>query len=119
MGLPDDVTECRGASSGPLPSTTRGLRSGDLEIDIDRLRVRVGGRAVAVDGLQLRLLLHFARHPDRVLSREQLLAEAWRAGAHDPKVVDVLVCRLRKRLGVAARLIESVRSFGYRFNTGQ
>ena len=113
--------EHRDASDGPLASASRVLRcgAGDLEFDFDRLRLRVRGRTVAVDGLQLRLLLHFACHPDRVLSRAQLLAEVWGEEGRDPKVVDVLVCRLRKRLDVAAHRIESVRSFGYRFNTGE
>jgi DNA-binding response OmpR family regulator len=94
-------------------------QSGDLIVDLERLRVSLDGHPVSVDGLQLRLLLHFARHPDCVFSRTQLLVDVWggRADSRDPKVVDVLVCRLRKRLGRASCLIQSVRGHGYRFMT--
>lgn len=102
----------------PPQSAMRIVRSGDLMVDLDRLRVSVCGVAVPLDGLQLRLLVHLAQHPDRVLSRAQLLADVWGLDPNrNPKVVDVLVCRLRKRLGVAPTLLQTVRGFGYRFNT--
>jgi DNA-binding response OmpR family regulator len=90
-----------------------------LEVDFQRLQVVVGRRPLALEGLQLKLLLHFARHPDWVLTRSQLLTAVWGADAEhrDPKSVDVLVCRLRKQLGPAGASIESVRSFGYRLRT--
>jgi two-component system, OmpR family, phosphate regulon response regulator PhoB len=93
-------------------------RHGPLEADLDRLHVRVDGRVVALEGLQLSLLVHFVRHPEKVMSRADLLREVWgpRSCARDEKSVDVLVCRLRRRLGPAGRLIQSVRSFGYRFD---
>lgn len=87
-----------------------------LDVDIERLSVRVHGRTVNVTGKRLQLLLCLARRPDWVRTREQLLKELWgREGATRPlKSVDVVVCRLRRDLGVAGELIESVRSFGYR-----
>jgi DNA-binding response OmpR family regulator len=97
----------------------RVLRHGPLEIDVDRLRVKAGNRLVPVAGLQLKLLLHLARHPDWVFTREQLLAELWgtEASHRDPKAVDVVVCRLRRKLGAASAVIESVRLFGYRLRS--
>ena len=99
----------------PTPLTV--LRCGPLALDVHRLQVSVRGTPVRVSGLQLKLLLHFMRHPDWVFSREQLLSEVWGGDAseRDPKVVDVLVSRLRRRLGPAAGdHLESVRHFGYR-----
>jgi DNA-binding response OmpR family regulator len=101
---------CLAASNAPT------LRNGPLEVDLERLSVRVRGKQVHMSGLQLKLLMHLARHADWVLTRSQLIAAVWGLDeVRDPKVVDILVCRLRRRLGVAGRLIESVRSFGYRF----
>ena len=93
--------------------------SGDLlDIDQERLSVRIAGRPVAVVGLQLKLLLSLARHPNWVRTREQLLHDVWGdRTTRDAKCVDVLVCRLRQRLGTAGTLIESVRGFGYRLAT--
>jgi len=95
------------------------MRNGPLDLDVEQLRVRVRGRTVPLAGLQLKLLLYLARRPGWVFSRVQLLKAVWgiEPSHRDLKTVDVLVCRLRRRLGVAGRLIESVRSFGYRMRT--
>ena len=101
-----------------LHPDTGARRSSELAIDLHRLRVSIDGKPVSLDGLQLRLLLHFAHHPDCVFSRTQLLADVWGAGERDrvdPKAVDVLVCRLRKRLRHTSRVIQSIRGHGYRF----
>ncbi|MGH2688716.1 MAG: winged helix-turn-helix domain-containing protein, partial [Actinomycetota bacterium] len=57
------------------------------------------------------------RHPDQVLSREQLLSHVW-GYDFDPEsnIVDVYVRYLRKKLGDGA--IETVRGMGYRLATG-
>lgn len=93
-------------------------RHAGMEIDLHRLRVTVDGRAIRLVGLQLKLLLHLLAHPERVFSREQLLDAVWPSGHEShPQNVDVAVCRLRKALGDAGRLIESVRYFGYRLGS--
>jgi DNA-binding response OmpR family regulator len=53
------------------------------------------------------------RHPDQVLSREQLLSHVW-GYDFDPgsNIVDVYVGRLREKLG--PDVIETVRGIGYR-----
>jgi DNA-binding response OmpR family regulator len=55
----------------------------------------------------------FLRHPDQVLSREQILSRVWGLD-FDPgsNVVDVYVRYLRRKLG--AETIETVRGMGYR-----
>ena len=79
----------------PAVHQTQLLRIGLLEIDTDRLMVLVEGRPVPVDGLQLKLLLLLARHPDCVFTRERLLREVWGAdGCRDLKTITVLICRL-------------------------
>ena len=59
----------------------------------------------------------FCRHPDQVLSREQLLSNAW-GFDFDPEsnVVDVYVRYLRRKLG--SERIETVRGMGYRLRPG-
>ncbi len=55
----------------------------------------------------------FMRHPDQVLSREQLLSRVW-GYDFDPgsNVVDVYVRYLRRKLGDG--VIETIRGMGYR-----
>ena len=61
--------------------------------------------------------MHFMRHPNQVLSREQLLSGVW-GYDFDPQtnVVEVYVGYLRKKLGLPGRPapIETIRSAGYR-----
>ena len=59
------------------------------------------------------LLEVFLRHPDQVLSREQILGHVW-GYDFDPasNVVDVYVRALRNKIG--SRRLETVRGMGYR-----
>lgn len=89
------------------------LEVGSVEVDLRTRRVKEGGREVALTPQEYRLLEVFMRHPDQVLSREQLLAHAW-GYAVEPgsNVVNVFVSALRKKLG--DETIEAVRGVGYR-----
>jgi DNA-binding response OmpR family regulator len=49
----------------------------DLTIDIDRHAVVVRGSSVELTAREFDLLVHFARHPGRVYSRDQLLDQVW------------------------------------------
>ena len=78
------------------------------------------GTLVALSGAEYRLLRVFLDHPQRVLSREQLLnlTQGRDADLFD-RSIDLLVSRLRQRLGDGAReqtFIKTVRSEGYVFS---
>lgn len=77
------------------------------------------GVVVALSGTDFRLLKIFVDHPNRVLSRDQLidLMLAREAGPYD-RAIDVQVSRLRQRLGEDAKepaIIKTVRGQGYVF----
>jgi two-component system, OmpR family, response regulator len=77
------------------------------------------GTAVALSGAEYRLLRVFVDHPQRVLNRDQLLnlTQGRDAEIFD-RSIDLLVSRLRQRLGDDARepaYIKTVRSEGYVF----
>lgn len=96
------------------------LRFGDLELDLDAHRVYRQGEEVVLAPQEFRLLAFLATHPNRVYSREQLLAQAWDPDVYvDPRTVDVHIRRLRSRVEADPahpRLIETVRGTGYRWN---
>ena len=96
----------------PAPGATT-LRAGDLLLDLRTRRVDVGGRTQDLTAREFTLLEVFMRHPDQVLSREQILGHVW-GYDFDPSsnVVDVLVRALRTKIG--AERIETVRGAGYR-----
>jgi DNA-binding response OmpR family regulator len=84
-----------------------------LELDLRTRRVRVGEHEVELSAREFALAEEFLRHPDQVLSREQLLSRVW-GFDFDPgsNVVDVYVRYLRGKIG--ADRIETVRGIGYR-----
>jgi DNA-binding response OmpR family regulator len=93
---------------------------GPLSIDWRGRQVRVDGRAVDLTAREFDLLACFARHPDEVVSKRDLLQQVWRL-AFDPgtNLVEVHVSRLRGKLGPAGALIETVRGGGYRLRLGR
>ena len=93
------------------------LRVGDLTLDLRTRRAHVGDRTADLTAREFALAEVFCRHPDQVLSREQLLSNAW-GFDFDPEsnVVDVYVRYLRRKLG--SERIETVRGMGYRLRPG-
>ena len=72
---------------------------GDVEVDFARGEIRRGGRSVEVTPLEFRVLAAFVRHPGHVLTRQQLLDEAWGRDLFvTDRVVDNQVTNLRKKL---------------------
>ena len=93
------------------------LRAGDLVLDLRTRRASLGSRVVELSAREYTLLEVFLRHPDQVLSREQLLSHVW-GYDFDPgsNIVEVYVRYLRKKLG--EHRIETVRGMGYRLRDG-
>lgn len=94
------------------PATTV-LHAGDLSLDLRTRRATVGDETVELTAREFALAETFLRHPDQVLSREQLLSRVWRFD-FDPgsNIVDVYVRYLRRKIG--DERIETVRGMGYR-----
>ncbi|WP_336209987.1 response regulator transcription factor [Nonomuraea sp. LPB2021202275-12-8] len=93
------------------------LRVADLALDLRTRRAYVGERSVDLSTREFALAEVFCRHPDQVLTREQLLSHVW-GFDFDPgsNVVDVYVRYLRRKIG--ADRIETVRGTGYRLRAG-
>ena len=89
------------------------MRAGDAVLDLRTRRLTVGHRTVELTAREFGLAEVFFRHPDQVLSREQLLSHVW-GYDYDPgsNVVEVYVRYLRQKLGEGRIL--TVRGMGYR-----
>ena len=62
------------------------------------------------------MLATLARHQGRVLSRRDLIDEAWRPGENPTeRSVDAHIKSLRRKLAGAKNVIETVRGLGYRY----
>ena len=96
------------------PRSTSSVLSVDgLQLDLRTRRATLGNRQVDLSAREFALAEEFLRHPDQVLSREQLLSRVW-GYSWDPgsNIVDVYVGYLRAKFG--AERIETVRGMGYR-----
>jgi len=92
------------------------LRCADLEIDVDAIEARRGGRTIELTALEFRLLEHLCSNQRVVLTRPQILESVWGLDADTTSnVVDVYVRYLRNKLEAdgEARLIHTVRGVGY------
>ncbi|RTE48281.1 response regulator transcription factor [Actinobaculum sp. 352] len=89
------------------------LSHNGLVLDFLTRRAQVDGQWVDLSAREFTLAEMFLRHPQQVLSREQLLSAVWGID-FDPgsNVVDVYVSYLRNKLG--KERFETVRGMGYR-----
>jgi two-component system phosphate regulon response regulator PhoB len=90
-----------------------------LQLDPGSHRVTGNGQTLSLGPTEFRLLHFLMTHAGRVYSRTQLLDQVW--GDHvfvEERTVDVHIRRLRKALEASGhdRLIQTVRSAGYRFS---
>jgi len=101
---------------GPRPM----IQFDEWRLDLTRRELRSSDDTLVVlSGSEFDLLLAFAEHPKRVLTRDQLLDLA-RGPSHDAfdRSIDTLVSRLRRKLEDDAKtptLIRTVRNGGYMF----
>jgi len=93
-------------------------------IELGGVSIDPGSREVRLDGVKLELtrtefdlLFLLAGHPNRVFSRADILDRV-RGGETDAtdRAVDFQVASLRKKLGTARVLIETVRGVGYKLS---
>ena len=90
------------------------LAHGDLRLDPARRAAWRGKAELELTAREFMILEALMRAPGAVVSREQMLEQAW-GEREDPmsNTIDVLVSRLRQKLGTPSR-IETVRGVGYR-----
>ena len=91
---------------------------GKLSMDMERHSVLLDGTALDLFATEFAILAHFMSHPDIVFSRQKLISAI--RGDDYPvtdRSVDVQIAGLRKKLGEAGEMIETIRGVGYRFRT--
>lgn len=87
---------------------------GDLVIDDGLRTVTRADEPIELTRTEYDLLMAFVRHPEQVLTRQQLLVQVWGFDAYDSNVVEVHLGALRRKLEAhGARIIHTVRGVGY------
>lgn len=93
---------------------------GGIVLDERARTVVVEDESVELSRREFSVLEALLRHPDRVLSRDQLLDLAWPLSvAVTPNSVDAYVSMLRRKLGTEAWRLQTARGVGYRLTSGQ
>jgi len=91
------------------------IRIGEIEIEPEPRRVAVSGKEVELTRREFDLLVALASRPDRVVSRAELLREAWPTTFVTEKTVDVHLASLRRKVGPSLN-VKAVRGVGYRMD---
>jgi len=95
------------------------LTIGDLQLNETAHTLHIEQQLVNIGYTEFNLLKFFMSHPNRVYSRSQLLDLVWGENVFvEERTVDVHILRLRKILKTygAEKMIQTVRSIGYRFS---
>jgi len=96
-------------------STTMTL--GMISVDLDRHEITVGGKPVRMTLTEFRVLGALMGRPGRVQSRQSLISSAIGPGITiTERTVDVHVAAIRRKLGPAGPMLETIRGVGYRMS---
>jgi DNA-binding response OmpR family regulator len=101
------------------------IKSHDLTLDATAMLVTLAGRPINLTTTQFNILLTLAQHPGRVLSRNQLLEQAYEhPDGHDvyDRTIDAHIRSIRRALGdnpADPHYIQTVIGRGYRFHGGE
>jgi DNA-binding response OmpR family regulator len=111
------LARVRAQLRSPSQPASSALEVADIRMDLRTRRVYREGTEVKLTAREFEVLAYLMRHPDQVLSREQILNAVW-GFDFDPgtKVLEVYIGYLRRKLEAAeeADPIETVRNVGYR-----
>ncbi|MDF3854766.1 winged helix family two component transcriptional regulator [Paracoccus pantotrophus] len=93
------------------------IRTGEMVVNLDARSVEVGGRAVNLTGKEYQILELLSLRKGTTLTKEMFLNHLY-GGMDEPelKIIDVFVCKLRKKLAAAMNgesHIETVWGRGY------
>jgi DNA-binding response OmpR family regulator len=88
------------------------ITAGEITIDERQMRVTRRGVPITLSPLEYRLVAHLLRNRGRVVSQQEIDENVYGHGEeHDSNTLEVLVGRVRKKLGADA--IETRRGLGY------
>lgn len=93
------------------------IKVGDLELDLEKVEVKVKGEIKSLTPKEFELIKYLAMQPGVPVTRETLLEKVWNYEYYgDIRTVDVTVCRIREKLGDStknSKIIINKRGIGY------
>jgi DNA-binding response OmpR family regulator len=118
FAFPELLARTRALIRRGKSETAGTLTLGDLQMDVVRRAVMRGAQPIELTAREFDLLEYLLRNGGRVVSREMLARDVWKAEArYTPldNVIDVHVARLRKKLDdpFHRKLLHTVRGVGF------
>lgn len=116
----DEPGEAGGATAAPASAEAPDrLDFGEFWVDFKSWRAQTRQGIVELSKKEMAVMQAFARRPNQVISRRELLAEVWELPDHpNDRVVDNVILSLRRAFEETSwrpRHIQTVRGAGYRF----
>ncbi|MFA6294105.1 MAG: response regulator transcription factor [Victivallales bacterium] len=92
------------------------IKRKNMVVDPGRREVTANGKHIDLTFTEFEILIFLARRPGWVFTRSQIVNGVKGAGYPvTERAVDVQIVGLRKKLGAAADMIDTIRGVGYRF----
>lgn len=99
-----------------MVQTTQQQNFGILQIDIPKCRVQVENQEIFLTTTEFKILQLLIKRPGHVFTRDQLINSIQGENVFvTGRTVDTHIAGLRKKMGNASNLIETIRGIGYRF----
>ncbi|KOP30332.1 XRE family transcriptional regulator [Exiguobacterium sp. BMC-KP] len=87
-----------------------------LSVDSEERVIRLDGQPLPLTYREYALLALFLTHPKRVFERDELLEQVWGFDySGQTRAVDIMVQRLRKKLGTQGERIKTIYGVGYKW----
>ena len=98
-----------------LPGTVTYL---DLTADRNERRLYLGNKEIDLQPREFDVLLYLMEHPERLVSKDELLARVWGAESDVvPRNLDNPIKNIRKETENSEAMIVTLRGYGYRLET--
>src|SRR6186713_3663420 len=94
------------------------FRFGSFQLDEERFELRQGGTLINVQPRVLETILFLARHANRLVTKEDLIAGPWKGVKVSDAALSQAISQARAALGedtTTPEFIETVRGKGFRF----
>jgi DNA-binding response OmpR family regulator len=105
------------SNSDPLAGV---LEFNTLKIETAQCRTWVEGEEINLTSTEFKILLLLAEKPGHVFTRAQFINSIQGENIFvTGRTIDTHIAGLRKKLGLAANMIETIRGIGYRFKNGE
>ena len=90
---------------------------GSLVMDIESHEVFIDDKEITLTALEFKLLNQLVERRGRVQTRDQLLSDVWGYSSDvTTRTVDTHIKRLREKLGVMGKYVQTIRGVGYKFS---